>query len=137
MTETVSLSTEQAPPAEEAPLPKKSKYTRKTKSPVLSNNPAAPPVPPLPAAPVAGAPEPAPAAATPEPAPAPIPAAAAPKRRTRRTRKPETVKVVLTGNFKGFHAFEPTILFVPGVSVTVPNDGWIQAQLKAKYLKEV
>lgn len=129
MTDSVLSSTAQPTPDEGGPLPKqKRKYTRKTKAPVLSNNPQMPPPPvvPLPTT----APEPAAAAAAPEPAPV-VPKTA------RRKRQPSTVKVVLTGNFKGFHALDPSIKFFPGIPVTVPNDGWIKAQLDAKYLKKV
>lgn len=124
-------------------LPKKRakrKYVRKTPPP-----PLAPELEPTqyesPPAPDASAPEPVPAATpTPvpvaEPPPAESPALVAPKP-ARRTRRKPTVKVVLTGTFKGFHAFEPGIQFIPGVPVTVPNDGWIRAQINAKYLKEV
>lgn len=127
MTDPVPSNLEQSTPAGGDPLPKqRRKYARKTKAPVLSTNPPAPRVPPLPAESPIGLAQ----AATPALAPVV-------SKPVRRTRQPKTVKVVLTGNFKGFHAFQPTIKFIPGISVTVPNDGWIKAQLKANYLKKV
>jgi hypothetical protein len=121
MTDPVQPSAEQPTPAGSSPLPaQKRKYQRKPEEPGLSSNPGAPPLP---------------TKDTTVETPAPV--VQKPARRARRARKPETVKVVLTGNFKGFHAFEPSIHFTPGIPVTVPHDGWIKAQLDAKYLKKV
>jgi len=59
------------------------------------------------------------------------------KPNTSKTKTLSTVNVMLTGKYPGVHATNPSIRFTPDVIAQVPEDAWIKAQIKAKYLKRV